>query len=1261
MSQLMLIQNDFNTQRKINFLGFKNFIVGNNSIKKILFSLFFIGITITSNAQCSPILGDQTSYGSSSWIGYVYSAINTSNPPTNAFTTTYRGYITQPEIFNMDNGTGSFSGPNLCGSYATQFSIRFKMQKNFTPGNYSFQVGGDDGYRLSFDGGVTFPINNWNDHAYTTTTAMYYLSGVTNLVLEFYQQGGYSRVSYSYGVCSTPSTDATSVSGTTTICTGNSTTLTAVGGTTALNAVYQWGTGTVVGSNIIAGQTSASITVSPTTTTTYWVNKVDPAPCTNSTAGITQVVTVNPISTAPTSVTGGTTLCLGSSATLTATGGSLASGGVYQWGTGSTVGLNVISGQTASTITVTPTTTTTYWVRRVDTTPCTNTTTGVTTTVSVNVPVGDQTTYGNTSWIGYVYSAVDTANPPSNVFTTNYRGYITQPEQFNLDTSVTGAVSGANLCGTYNTQFSIRFKMQENFTTGYYAFTVGGDDGYRLSLDGGATFLINNFNDHAYTTTTSASIYLSGNTNLVLEYYQQGGYSRVSFSYTACTNYSSAPTAISGTSSLCNGSGGTTLTATGGYEAPGATYQWGTGNVVGSNIIAGVTYNGYYINPTTTTTYWVRRVDGSPCNLNTAGVTLTVTVNTPSTQPTTITGTTTVCSGSSFTITASGGTMGTGAAYQWGTGYSAGSNIIVGQTGSSITINPTVTSGYWVRRMDPAPCNTATGQITTTINIATPPTNPTSISGTTSICSGTSIALTAMGGNSGTNGTYQWGTGTTIGSNIIAGQTYYIMYVNPAVTTTYWVRIVDTAPCNATTAGVTQTITVSTPSTAPTTISGSTTTCSGANLTLTASGGTMGTGAIYQWGTGSTIGSNIISGQTGASIVVNPTTSGSYWVNRIDPAPCSTQTSGPTTYITVTSASTAPTSITGAGAAACAGASTTLTATGGVAATGATYQWGTGSTIGSNVIAGQTGVSITVSPTTTTTYWVRRYDSGCTYYTSGVTTTVLITAPPGNPAVAGSNVWNVYGYSTADITLATAVYAGYYTTNTLSFDTQTGTNNWAMTTSPSASAGWSGCPVPYDNFTMVAKRLGFPCGTYTLAMQNWDDIAQVYLNGTLIWSAASWSGSGNYNVIVGSYNLDSTSLIEIRLRENTGNSNINMTLTNTNIASTAPTSITGTTAICNGSSTTLTAAGGTLGTTGSYQWGTGSTTGANIIAGQTSASITVNPTTDTTYWVNRIDALFSNTTSGITQLVSVSPTTVAGTISCASTTICSGRTPSPII
>lgn len=1045
-----------------------------NVLKLILF--FLILCSAKAIGQCPTPPGDQSSYGSSSWIGYVYNAVNNSNPPTNAFTTTYRGYINQPEIFDLDLGTGAISGANLCGTYSDQFSVRFKMTKNFPAGNYSFIVGGDDGYRLSFDGGATFPLTSWTDHGYATTTSSVYLNGNTNLVLEYYEQGGSSRVSFSYANCANPSTAPTGISGTNSICSGSSTTLTATGGTLATGAVYQWGTGTV-GNNIINGQTGVSITVSPTVTTTYWVRRVDSAPCAANTNGATQTVTVGTASTAPTSIAGTTTICLGNSTTLTASGGTQGSNGVYEWGTGYTAGINTIPGATTSTLIVSPTTTTGYWVRRVDSVPCANTTSIISTTVNVNVPSGDQTSYGNNTWIGYVYSGLDTSNPPGNIAAAPYRGYITQPEIFdqNLDAA---SLSGGNLCGTYADQFFIRYKMTRNFTAGYYTFTVGGDDGYRLSFDGGATFPVNNFVDHSYATSTSTTLYLSGNVNLVLEYYEQQGVSRINFNYTSCTNFSTAPTGISGNTNLCYGQGGATLTATGGNAAPGCTYQWGTGNVVGTNPIAGATYNGYYINPATTTTYWVRRIDGSPCNQSSGGYVFTVNVATQSTQPGTITpNNTTVCSGASVTLTATGGTLGSNGVYEWGTGYNAGVNIITGQSGASITINPTSTSGYWVRRVDSSPCNTATGHITATI--------------------------------------------------------------------------------------------------------------------------------------------------------------------------------------TVTSPSTAPTSISGAGSASCSGSSYTLTASGGTAASGSTYQWGTGSVVGTNPITGN-GASITVSPTSTTTYWVRRYDASCSSYTSGVTTTITITAPPGNPATAGNNVWNIYGYNTGDLTLATTTYRGYYSVSTLNFDSQNGTNSWGATASPSSSAGWSGCPVNVDNFTMVGKRKGFPCGTYTIAMQNWDDAAQLYLNGTLIWSNATWNGGGNSNIIVGSYALDSTSEIEFRLREDNGNANISLTLTNTTLAPTAPTTISGTTAICSGISTTLTASGGTLGTNGSYEWGTGSVVGTNPISGQTTASISVSPTSDTTYWVRRKDSVCGNTTSGISQLVTVTAATVAGSLSTATTTICRNTAPGAI-
>lgn len=240
-----------------------------NLLATVLF-YFVFGICITAKAQCTTPTGDQTSYGIDSWIGYVYpNFTSTAVPPTDVFTTPYKGYLTQAETFNQNVGYNNISGPNLCGGYSNQFAIRYKMKKTFVAGYYGIVVGGDDGYRLSLDGGATFVISNWTDHAYLTTTQSFYLSGPTELVLEYYEQGGISQVSFTYAKCSNPSTEPQNIKGVTSICKGSSTTLTAIGGNPSDGSVYEWGTGTNIGTGTIAGQISQSITVSPTSSTTY--------------------------------------------------------------------------------------------------------------------------------------------------------------------------------------------------------------------------------------------------------------------------------------------------------------------------------------------------------------------------------------------------------------------------------------------------------------------------------------------------------------------------------------------------------------------------------------------------------------------------------------------------------------------------------------------------------------------------------------------------------------------------------------------------------------------------------------------------------------------------------------------------------------------------------------------------------------------------------------------------------------------------------
>ncbi|MBS1619906.1 MAG: hypothetical protein JST76_15405, partial [Bacteroidetes bacterium] len=646
---------------------------------------------------------------------------------------------------------------------------------------------------------------------------------------------------------STPSSAVTSISGGGgTICQGNGVTLTASGGSLGTGANYQWGTGSVVGTNPIGGATSISYTPTPSSTTSYWVSVTGPAPC-GGAGGVSTTVTVNTPSSAVTGISGGGgTICQGNSVTLTASGGSLGTGANYQWGTGTVVGTSPIPGATSISYTPTPSSTTSYWVSVTGPSPC-NGAGGTYTTVNVNTP-------------------------------------------------------------------------------------------------------------------------------------------------------STAPTGISGGGgTICQGSG-VTLTATGGSLGTGANYQWGTGSVVGTSPIAGATSISYTPTPSSTTSYWVSVTGPSPCN-GAGGVTTTVNVNTPSSAVTGISGGGgTICQGNSVTLTATGGSLGTGANYQWGTGAVVGTNPIGGATSISYTPTPSATTTYWVSVTGPSPCNGA-GGVTTTVNVNTPSTAPTGISGTTTICQGNSTTLTATGGSLGTGANYQWGTGTVVGTNPIGGATSVSYSPTPSSTTDYWVSVTGPSPCNGA-GGVSTTVTVNTPSAAPTGISGGGgTICQGSSVTLTATGGSLGTGATYQWGTGGTVGTSPIAGATSVSYTPTPSSTTSYWVSVTGAAPCGSPAGGATTTVNVNTPSTAPTGISGT-TTICQGNSTTLTATGGSLGTGANYQWGTGTVVGTNPIGGATSVSYSVTPGSTTDYWVSVTGPSPCNGAGGVSTTVNVTSGPSSASIA---------------------------------------------------------------------------------------------------------------------------------------------------------------------------------------------------------------------------------------------------------------------
>lgn len=312
-------------------------------MKTFLLLLFAALLSNHLYAQaCSPA-GDQTSYGvADTWIGYVYD---------NTGFTNYKGYITEgsagnPAFNETFGGDYVNFATNGCPVYTESFTVRYKLRKTFTAGNYQITVGGDDGYRLSLDGGATWVINRWVDQAYAFTTYAATLNGSYDMVLEYYENGGGNRVSFK--------ADA--------VCTGLEN-----------QAVY--GTGNV--------------------------------------------------------------------------------------------------------------------------------------------------------WKGYIYTGTNF---------NYYAGMVTEgtaaDPAFNENFGGINTTYSTSACGVQTEQFSARYRLQRTFSPGTYTFMLGGDDGFRFSLDGGSTWVINQWWDQGYNT-TSYTTFLNGSRNMVIEFYENGGDNRISFAITS--------------------------------------------------------------------------------------------------------------------------------------------------------------------------------------------------------------------------------------------------------------------------------------------------------------------------------------------------------------------------------------------------------------------------------------------------------------------------------------------------------------------------------------------------------------------------------------------------------------------------------------------------------------------------------------------------------------------------------------------------------
>lgn len=342
-----------------------------------------------------------------------------------------------------------------------------------------------------------------------------------------------------------------------------------------------------------------------------------------------------------------------------------------------------------------------------------------------------------------------------------------------------------------------------------------------------------------------------------------------------------------------------------------------------------------------------------------------------------ISGTTTICSGNTTTLTLAGYT----GTIQW---QSSADNStwsdISGATSASYTTPALTTTTYYQAVVTSGVCASATTSVTTvTVNSVSV---AGSITGTSTICSGTTTTLT-LGGYT---GTIQWQTSSNNSIwNDINGATL-ASYTTPALTAdTYYRAVVTNGVCASQTTAVT-TVSVD-PALVAGNISGATTVCTGTNsttLTLSGSSGNI------QWQS-STDGSTFtdITGETSTTYTATNLTSTTYYRVHITGGVCTAVNTASVTMVV------SPTSVAGTisnDVSICYGTTTTVELANDYVGT---IQWQSSTdNLAWNDISGATSASYTTPALTANTYYRAVVTSGsCPSATTSVVTVTLNPLP----------------------------------------------------------------------------------------------------------------------------------------------------------------------------------------------------------------------------------------------------------------------------
>jgi gliding motility-associated-like protein len=483
---------------------------------------------------------------------------------------------------------------------------------------------------------------------------------------------------------------------------------------------YQSGNPTPIG-------TGSSVTVSPTTTTSY-VAQV--AGC--SSGSDTVVVNVGPSVSASPTVMG---ICAGGSVNLTASGVT-----TYSWSPATGLSCTTCPNPTA-----TPSTTTTYTVTGTNQYGCTSTA-----TVFINVqPLPNASVSPSAPTICNGGSVVLTASggtsynwsPSTGLSATNVSNPTANPTA-----TTTYTVQVTNAGCTSSTSVTVTVAPPPTVSAGPDATICNGSSTTLSGSGTGPTFSWSPGTGLSSTSVTNPTANPTATTTYTLVTTDANGCSN---SDVVVVNVSTPSVTVSTPPSICPG-GNVSLFA----NSNGIAYTWTPSTGLSCTNCPGPTAS-----PTVTTTYTVIIADPNGC---TASASVTVTVNNITV---TCNAPAAICSGNSTQLNATSSATN----YSWSPATGLSSTTIANPIAS-----PTTTTTYTVVATDPNGCS-ATTTVTVTVN----PVPAASAGLDASYCAGGTTQLNATGG-----GTYSWSPATGLSNTTIANP-----MASPTVTTTYVVTV----------------------------------------------------------------------------------------------------------------------------------------------------------------------------------------------------------------------------------------------------------------------------------------------------------------------------------------------------------------------------------------------------------------------------------------------------------------------------------------